>query len=70
LSAGVDAERFLEDLRALSRIGGRPDGGLDRLAWSQPDLEGRRFIGRRMREAGLEVRTDEALNVFGHLPMA
>ena len=68
MSAGVDAERFLEDLRAFSRIGGRPDGGLDRLAWSEADLEGRRFIGRRMREAGLEVRTDEALNVFSHLP--
>lgn len=64
----IDVERFLDDLRSFSRIGGRADGGLDRLAWSPADLEGRRFIGRRMREAGLEVRTDEALNVFGHLP--
>ena len=64
----IDVERFLDDLGAFSRIGGRPDGGLDRLAWSPADLEGRRFLEQRMREAGLEVRTDEALNVFGHVP--
>jgi N-carbamoyl-L-amino-acid hydrolase len=64
----IDGARFLSDLRTFSRIGGRPDGGLDRLAWSSADLEGRRWLAERMRQAGLNVRTDEALNVFGQVP--
>jgi N-carbamoyl-L-amino-acid hydrolase len=64
----IDGARFLSDLRLFSQIGGRPDGGLDRLAWSSSDLEGRRWLAERMRQAGLDVRTDEALNVFGHAP--
>jgi len=64
----INATRLLDDLRAFSKIGGRPDGGLDRLAWSDADLEGRRWLAARMRASGLEPRTDAALNVFGHLP--
>ena len=63
----INGERLLDDLRDLSAIGGRPDGGVDRLAWSAADLEGRRWFAQRLRDAGLEVRTDEALNVFGHV---
>lgn len=66
----INGERLLADLRDLSRIGGRPDGGIDRLAFSEADLEGRRWFAERLRAGGLEVRTDEALNVFGHLPGA
>ncbi len=66
----INGARLLADLRDLSAIGGRPDGGLDRIAWSEADLEGRRWFARRLVDAGLEVRTDEALNVFGHLPAA
>lgn len=66
----VRGERLLQDLGDLSAIGGRADGGLDRLAWSEADLEGRRWFAQRLRDTGLEVRTDEALNVFGHLPGA
>src|SRR5438132_11075893 len=54
-------------MRALSKIGGRPDGGIDRLAWSPADLEGRRWFSHRLKDAGLETRTDTALNVFGHM---
>src|SRR5438132_5219667 len=54
-------------MRALSKIGGRADGGIDRLAWSAPDLEGRRWFAQRLKEAGLETRTDTSLNVFGHV---
>lgn len=63
----ISAGRLLEDLRAFSKIGGRPDGGLDRLAWTEADLEGRRWLASRMETAGLEARTDPALNVFGRL---
>jgi N-carbamoyl-L-amino-acid hydrolase len=64
----INAGRLLADLRALSAIGGRPDGGVDRLAWSDHDLSGRRWFAEQIRAAGLEARVDEALNVFGHLP--
>ncbi|MEO6795420.1 MAG: Zn-dependent hydrolase [Candidatus Dormibacter sp.] len=66
----IDGQRLLEDLRELSAIGGRADGGLDRLAWSEADLKARRWFGQRLRDAGFEVRVDEALNVFGHVPLA
>jgi N-carbamoyl-L-amino-acid hydrolase len=66
----VSGERLLRDLNDLSAFGGRDDGGLDRLAWSEADLEGRRWFAQRLRDSGLEVRVDEALNVFGHRPGA
>jgi len=66
----INGERLLSDLGELSAIGGRPDGGLDRLAWSEADLEARHWFAARMRDSSLEVRFDEALNVFGHLPGA
>jgi N-carbamoyl-L-amino-acid hydrolase len=64
----IDGDRLLADLRTLSTIGGQADGGVDRLAWSEADLAARRWFAERIREAGLEARVDEALNVFGHLP--
>jgi N-carbamoyl-L-amino-acid hydrolase len=64
----INADRLLADLGALSAIGGRADGGVDRLAWTDHDLSARRWFAERIREAGLEPRVDAALNVFGHLP--
>src|SRR6202049_2910633 len=64
----INGERLLGDLRALAAIGGLPDGGVDRLAWSDHDLAGRRWFAERMSQAGIEPRVDAALNVFGHMP--
>jgi len=64
----INGERLLADLRALAAIGRLPDGGVDRLAWSDNDLAGRRWFAERMGEAGIEPRVDAALNVFGHMP--
>src|SRR5438132_9781900 len=64
----INGERLLADLRTLAAIGGLPDGGVDRLAWSEHDLAGRRWFAERMSEAGIEARVDAALNIFGHLP--
>lgn len=64
----INGDRLLADLRALAAVGALPDGGVDRLAWSPADLNGRHWFAERMREAGLEPRVDAALNVFGHLP--
>jgi beta-ureidopropionase / N-carbamoyl-L-amino-acid hydrolase len=64
----IDADRLLADLAALARIGGRPDGGVDRVAGSPADLEARRWLAGRMRDAGLDPRTDATGNVIGRTP--
>jgi beta-ureidopropionase / N-carbamoyl-L-amino-acid hydrolase len=64
----INGDRLLADVRTLAAIGGGADGAVDRLAWSEPDLKGRRWFAERIRDAGLEARMDEAWNVFGHLP--
>ena len=64
----ISAERLLGDLAELARIGGRPDGGVDRVAGSEADLEARRWLASRILAVGLEPRTDQAGNVFGRVP--
>jgi N-carbamoyl-L-amino-acid hydrolase len=54
-------------LRELSRFGAREDGGIDRMAFSDADMEGRAFVTALMLDAGLEVRTDMVGNIFGRL---
>src|SRR2546423_12757390 len=60
----INGERLLADLRTLAAIGALPDGGVDRLAWSEPDLAGRRWFAERMTEAGIEGRGGAALQRF------
>src|SRR2546430_17640316 len=60
----VNPDRLLDDLRALSSIGAQPDGGVDRLAWSEADLAGRRWYAERIRAAGLGPRGGAGLDVF------
>ncbi|HEX6350070.1 MAG TPA: hydantoinase/carbamoylase family amidase [Candidatus Dormibacteraeota bacterium] len=64
----ISADRLLADLGELARIGGRPDGGVDRVAGSEADLAARRWLAGRLEAAGLDARTDEAGNVFGRVP--
>jgi len=70
LTPRISPERLAESLAELARIGGRPDGGVDRLAGSPADVEARQWLAARMREAGLEAGLDEVNNVFGHPPGA
>src|SRR2546422_5555759 len=64
----VNRDRLLDDLRALSAIGAKPDGGVDRLAWSDADLAGRRWYAERIREAGLQPRGGAGPDGFGPPP--
>jgi beta-ureidopropionase / N-carbamoyl-L-amino-acid hydrolase len=64
----IDADRLLADLAALARIGGRPDGGVDRIAGSPADQDARRWLTQRMLDAGLEPRTDETDNLLATVP--
>ena len=66
----ISPERLLAGLAELARIGGRPDGGVDRLAGTPADVEARQWLAARMREAGLDAGLDEVNNVFGHPPGA
>ena len=60
----VNAERLQERIDRLARIGGTPQG-VTRLAFTENDLRGREYVTRLMREAGLEVRVDDAGNLSG-----
>ena len=61
----IDQARLLEDLNVLSKIGLDPAGGITRRALSAEDAEARRYVAKRMREAGLDVRHDEVGNLRG-----
>lgn len=65
LDGDIDRNRLLSDLAELSTIGARPDGGLDRIAWSRADLDGRHWLRGKLETAGLHASSDAALNVFG-----
>jgi N-carbamoyl-L-amino-acid hydrolase len=67
--AVVDAARLRERIEALSAFG-RPIGGafadgVSRVAYSDADLAGRRYVMGLIRAAGLQPRVDPAGNIFG-----
>ena len=51
-------------LDELARIGGGPDGGVTRVAWSPELFAAYAWVGERMRELGLEVEIDAAGNLL------
>ena len=64
----VDARALRSRIEALS-VFGRPSGGtfadgVSRTAYSDADLEGRRYVMGLMKSAGLEPRIDPAGNIF------
>ena len=61
----ADPDRMEGRIRALGQFGANPEGGVSRVAFSEADIAGRRYIAELMREAGLEVRIDTAGNVIG-----
>jgi beta-ureidopropionase / N-carbamoyl-L-amino-acid hydrolase len=66
---GIDAERLRSRLEDLS-INGRPAGGtfadgVSRIAYSDADVDGRKYAIQAMAEAGLKPRIDPAGNIFG-----
>ena len=63
----VDFERLRDDVQSLSRIGQQEDQGIHRMAFSEGDLEGRRWFRSRIEAAGLEVYEDGAANLHARL---
>ncbi|MBI4425903.1 MAG: Zn-dependent hydrolase [Elusimicrobia bacterium] len=73
LTARIDGERLYRSLEALARVGAyqdRPTGlvGVNRLALTDADAEGRRLVVGWLREAGLRVAVDRIGNVYGLMP--
>jgi N-carbamoyl-L-amino-acid hydrolase len=70
----IDARVLRERLEALSRFG-RPAGGtfadgVSRVAYSDADIEGRRYVMELMKAVGLQPRIDPAGNIFATRPGA
>ncbi|NVK49189.1 MAG: Zn-dependent hydrolase [Cyclobacteriaceae bacterium] len=61
----VNGERLHETLMKLSTFGKNSQGGSDRVAFSEFDIQGREYVIGLMREAGLEVSVDFAGNIIG-----
>lgn len=61
----VNGERLNRRLSELAQFGKTPEGGTNRVAYSDADLEAREFAMKLMREAKLEVRIDAAGNIIG-----
>ena len=62
----INSGRLRASLEALSQFGRLPQGGVTRVAWTQPDIDARRFVMEKlMPEAGLVPRIDPAGSIFG-----
>lgn len=65
----VDAERIKSDILALAEIGRcQEDRGIYRVAFSDADVEGKRWLGDRIRSADLDYCIDGAANVSAVFP--
>ncbi|MEQ9592007.1 MAG: Zn-dependent hydrolase [Cyclobacteriaceae bacterium] len=58
-------ERMEQRIKALSQYGANPEGGVSRVAYSDADIAGRKYVMGLMQEAGLEVSIDAAGNIIG-----
>lgn len=68
MTHSIDIERLKRDFFELSEIGKNPeDRGIYRTGFSEADMEGRQWFRDKLKEAGVESRTDGAANVFGKL---
>ncbi len=61
----VNAERIEQHILALAEFGKNPEGGVSRVAFSEADIAGRKYIIGLMETAGLKVRVDTAGNLIG-----
>jgi len=59
----VDGGRILKRLHAMAEIGRSSQGGVNRLAYSSADVQGRAYVMDLMRAAELEVSIDAAGNI-------
>ncbi len=64
----VDLERIRRDILSLAAIGHHEaDRGIYRMAFTDADMEGKRWLLNRIEESGLEPASDGAANISGIL---
>jgi N-carbamoyl-L-amino-acid hydrolase len=61
----IDSEQLRHLLSELSHFGSNPEGGVTRVAFTEPDRAAREWLIRIMTDAGLDVRVDAAGNIRG-----
>lgn len=61
----VNGQRLNQRLAELGEFGKTTEGGTNRVAYTETDLQARAFTMKLMREAGLEVHIDAAGNLIG-----
>ena len=61
----VNGDRLVRRIAELAEYGKTPSGGIDRPAFSEADVEARRYMMNLMSHAGLNVRVDPVGNIFG-----
>jgi N-carbamoyl-L-amino-acid hydrolase len=64
-SLRVNSQRLEQHIVELAEFGKNAHGGLDRVAFSDADIQGRKYLISLMKEASLDVRVDEAGNIMG-----
>ncbi|WP_042148368.1 M20 family metallo-hydrolase [Paucisalibacillus sp. EB02] len=65
--SGINGKRLASRLHELSKIGAGENGGVTRIGYSPEEKHAKEIVSKWMTEAGLEVTTDGAGNVFGRL---
>ncbi|MCO5092147.1 hydantoinase/carbamoylase family amidase [Bosea sp. (in: a-proteobacteria)] len=65
--ATIEPDRLMSDLRKLAEFG-KYGAGVDRIAFSEPDLAARRWLRDRMEVAGLDAGIDRFGTVLGQAP--
>jgi N-carbamoyl-L-amino-acid hydrolase len=66
-SLRVDFKRLQSDVETLAAIGRGKDHGLYRMAFSDGDMEARKWLCQRIEDAGLDVHIDGAANIHARL---
>ena len=61
----VNGQRVNQHLSELAQFGKTPEGGTQRVAYTDIDLQGREYAMKLMREAKLDVSIDAAGNIIG-----
>lgn len=64
----VNGDRLIQSIADLAQIGRQPNGGIQRLAFSPADQQGRAQVQQWMIAAGMAVRIDPAGNLIGRYP--
>ena len=60
----IDARRLIETLDKINSFGALESGGVERVAWTEPEIAARRWLVEECRARGFEAAYDEAGNVW------